>query len=250
MNELSLLSAVILLVVSIVAAFIGTNTGGGALITTATLVLLGASPEIAIATAKLGSFGTMLFGWLRFHQNQYVIYRVGLPAAVCAGIGAVFGAIGLVNYALPGLDRLLGIGMIILLILMWLHSTGLHTRVPQTRLALLIGYGLFFMLGVWGGFLPGQGILSMYILLFCFGQRMLDAAGTHKMVGLSIAIVALSIYIVAGFVAWKPGLILLVGMSIGSYFGAAYGVKCGDKRIRQLFMLVVALLAGWLLLAG
>lgn len=250
MDELNITSAVILFVVGAIASFIGTNTGGTALVTTAALVMLGMPVQFSIATAKVGTIGTMFFGWLRFQRSHNVNYHIGFFAALCAGMGAVLGAMGLVHLSLPNLDRILGVGMLILLLLMWLYRSGLHTRIPNNRWTILVSYGLFFFIGLWGGFLPGQGILSTYILLFCFGQSMLNAAGTHKIIGLSINTISLIVYIVADLVAWLPGLILLVSSSIGSYYGAAYAIKKGNKYIRWLFIVVVALLAIKLLLNG
>jgi len=236
-----------LFIIGAISAFIGTNTGGGALITTGALILFGLPPQAAIATAKLGSVGTMLSGWYRFHLGDKVIYRIGLPVAICAGLGAAIGATTLVHIPSHLIERLLGVGMLIILVVMLMKGIGLGVRIRVPRWAHWLGYALFFIAGLWGGLLPGQGILSTYILLFCFGQSMLQAAGTRKIAGLTIAIVALIFYSHFGLVHWWLGLVLLAGALLGSYLGAAYGLKRGDRFVRQLFMVVVALLAGRLL---
>ena len=79
------------------------------------------------------------------------------------------------------------------------------------------------------------------------GETFLESAGTRKIVGFTISLTALIIYSVYQFVDWYYGIALIIAMSAGSYIGAVYGLRRGDKWVRRLFVVVVFIMAARLL---
>ena len=107
---------------------------------------------------------------------------------------------------------------------------------------------MFFLAGIQGGMIGGQGTLSNYILIFVFGKTFLEAAGTRKIASLAAIIVALTIFLYHHLVNFEFGIVLLLGRSLGAFMGAAYGIKKGDEWVRKIFIIVVIIMATKLML--
>ena len=239
-NSLEALTIASMFFTGIAAGFIGTTAGGGALLMIPLLIFLGLPAQNAIATAKLAVVGTMSAGLYRFNRGGKVIFKIAIPAAVFATIGSGLGALVLVRTPNSMLEKIIGIFMIILLVTMLLdHTVGIRKKRLTSTWGTVAGYSLFFVTGFWGAIFGGQAIFATYILISLFGLDFLFAAGTRKLAGLCIALIAIVIYQIHGIIFWKYGIILLIGSTIGSYYGAAYGLKKGNKWIKQLFVIVV-----------
>ena len=232
-------------IVGVVAAFIGTSAGGCGLISIPALIFLGLSPQVAVATGKLGALGLIISGIYRFHKGGKIDYKIGIPIALVSFVGAYFGANTLVR--IPG--ELLGkyVGLIVLIVLPVLFfrkDFGIKKQVKKSLPLKIIGYLLFLPLGFWGGFFgPGYAIFSTYILILIFGQTFLESAGTRKVLGLGVTILSILIFAQSGILDWFYGGALFLGMTLGSYLGASYGIKKGDEWVRGLFVVIVALSA-------
>ena len=64
--------------------------------------------------------------------------------------------------------------------------------------------------------------------------------GLKTLLGVLINVLALGEFIVRGFVAWAPGLIMVAGAIVGGYFGAVLARKM-DPRWVRIFVIVI----GW-----
>ncbi len=53
---------------------------------------------------------------------------------------------------------------------------------------------------------------------------------------------------VNGLINWQYAFMLFVGMTIGSYVGAHYAIKIGDKWMRNILLIVIFALAVKLIL--
>lgn len=69
----------------------------------------------------------------------------------------------------------------------------------------------------------------------CF---LLLATGTAKVLNLATNTASLMFFIVGGNVLWKVGFAMILGQSIGAYFGSHMVVKGGGKLIRPVIVLM------------
>ena len=100
-----------------------------------------------------------------------------------------------------------------------------------------------YFLFSFSGILGASGTFSTFILLNFFGLTYIEAAGIHKVVSLSMDIVALIIYVIHHLIYYKYGLFLFFGTIIGSYAGASFGIKKGNQWMRIAFSIVTLVLA-------
>lgn len=71
----------------------------------------------------------------------------------------------------------------------------------------------------------------------------MEAAGTRKIVTFVVSIITIIIYQTHGIINWPYAIVFIISSGFGSYLGALYGIKKGDKWIRKLFMIVVVVMA-------
>ena len=233
---------VILFFLGLVTGFVGTNTGGSALVTVPVLVSLGIPPQSAIATARVASVGTMISGLSQFHRAGKVDYKLALPACLFAVLGSLTGAQLLLEIPPSLLQKFIGA--------LTLFFTGLSFAKKaqgsegQNDLRIRVfGYSLFFFTGLVGGFFGGQAILATYVYVLIFNKTLTESIGTRKVTGLAVALPSLLFYGVHGIIEWQCASCLVGGTLIGSYFGTQFAIKQGDVWLKYLFVIVSSLLS-------
>lgn len=243
------LSLIVIFIIGFIAAFVGTNVGGGGLIIIPLLVFLGMPPKIAIATMRVGTLG--LTGSIyEFHKSKKIDYKIAIPAAALSLIGAYIGSNVLIEMPDDIVSKLIGIlTLVVLGVVVTNRSAGIKHITIKNKWLEPLGYLLFIFVGFWGGFFGGgTGIFASYVLIFMFGQTFLESAGTRKISIVAYSLISLAVFAANGMVEWTSGLVLLVGMFFGACAGASYAIKKGDKWVRALFVIVVIISAIKLLL--
>lgn len=242
-----------LLVLGLVTGFIGTNTGGSALITVPIMLLFGLPPQAAIASGRIASIGTMTAGLWHFHKHGKVDYKIAFPAALFGIAGAAIGALWMISISAITLERIIGILTLVLFAIAIISKKKRKINIQATspsRLRKFTGYLLLFFAGMLGGFFGGSAIIATYVFLICFHKTMSESVGTRKVSGLAIVVTAVFIYGWQGSINWYSALPLITGTLIGSSLGSAYGLKKGDQWLDRVFTIMVVLLSLRLILAS
>ncbi|OGM29761.1 hypothetical protein A2630_01300 [Candidatus Woesebacteria bacterium RIFCSPHIGHO2_01_FULL_44_10] len=236
-----ILRFLLVFIVGLIASFLGINTGGGGLVSIPALIFLGFPPQIAIATNKFGSLGMSGTGLFRFHKSGEVDYKVAIPIAILSIIGAYFGANSLLTIPNQILEKIVGVLILAVLGVVLLdRKSGLEKKELNRPALKIFGYLSFLFVGFWGAFFGGGfAIFSSYILILIFGKTLIESAGTQQLLATGIAVMAVFIYGTHGIIDWFYGAFLIIGMSLGSYLGASYGIKKGDTWVKKLFVVMV-----------
>jgi len=211
------------------------------------MIFLGFSSPVAIATVKFGALGTMGSGLFRFHKSQKVDYPLGIKAAVCAVVGSFIGANIMISLSSELLKKLTGVLILFVFAVILLKGSGLFSlnkKISEiSSFRKYFGFLLFFLVGIWGGIFGGQAIFATYILILVFGKSFLESAATRKITGIAIAVIALVVYAFNHIIDWQYGAILITGTVLGSYLGASYSLKKGEKWVQRLFLIIVSIMA-------
>ena len=249
MIHLTLLKGLLIFLVGFVATFIGTTTGGAMLFILPVLIFAGLPPLIAIATSMFAALGANAVGLYRFHLGGKVDFKIGFIAAFFSMIGSFIGAHIIINVPKDILHKFIAIFLLIILVVMITKKAGLKefsqhvVKKAYSFTRMVVGSFLFFLTGIQGGMIGGQGTFSNYILIFVFGKTFLEAAGTRKIASLAAVITALIVFLSHHLANFEFGAVLLLGRSLGAFTGAAYGIKKGDEWVRKIFVLVVVIMA-------
>jgi len=229
---------------AVLAGWVDAVVGGGGLIQIPALLL--GFPQVApvqiLATNKLGSICGTSVSAVTYYRRVKPARRTFVPLALFAFAGSLIGASLVSHISRAAFDPiilvvLIGVGTYTLL------QPGLGA-VTELRLSarrhVLAASGIGFLVGIYDGALgPGTGSFLVFALVGLLGYAFLQASAKAKIANVATNLAALVIFIPAGAVMWKVGLLLGLGNLVGGYVGARTAVARGGGFVRVVFVLVV-----------
>jgi len=104
----------------------------------------------------------------------------------------------------------------------------------------LAATGVGFVIGIYDGALgPGTGSFLVFALVGLLGYAFVQASAKAKIANVATNLAALVIFIPAGAVMWKVGLLMGLGNLAGGYVGARTAVAQGAGFIRVVLVIVL-----------
>lgn len=256
--ELTLDFTTILLLggVALLAGFIDAIAGGGGMLVMPALLGIGMPPHLVIGTNKLvGTFGTFSAS-LTFIRKGLFQPALWWAMSFGTGVGAGLGAILIYLMSAGVLKKLLPLAILLAsAYLIWPRRTASALTSPESalpqpprrNLKLLTG-GL---IGFYDGFIgPGTGAFWMAAAMKLFHLDLVAAAGVARFMNFISNLTALATFMLLGNIDYALGLSMGVLLMIGAFIGAHSAIRYGAPFIRPVFLIVVALMAGRLLMTG
>lgn len=236
------LSLEVILMLSAVAAlagFIDAIAGGGGLLTIPAMLLANIPPILALGTNKLQGTSGALAASITMIKKGVVKPKNMNVAIIATFIGAVLGTIAvqlsppdLLEKLIPFLITAIGIYT---LFAPRLGEVEAEPRISESSWQKIITP----LIGFYDGYIgPGTGMFFALGNVALRGRQIIAATGAAKVLNLSTNIGSLIFFILGGNVLWKVGLAMMVGQTIGAYFGSHMVVKGGSKLIRPVIVLV------------
>jgi hypothetical protein len=247
-NSKSVTEYLALCVLAFFAGLVDAIAGGGGLIQVPALFAVFPSlpPPLLLGTNKFSALTGTTIATLRYSWSVPIRWRVVLPAAGIAGIGALAGA-----KAVTLIDTSVLRPLLLFFLLGMLVYTFSRPRLgehPDSQHLEGSGAGLFALSAVFGfydGFFgPGAGSMLMFALVRWFGFDFLRAAATTKVLNLSSNFAALILFMGTGNVLYAVALPMAAFNLAGGFLGAHLAVREGSRFIRGAFLLVVIVLLG------
>jgi uncharacterized protein len=235
------------------AGLVDAVAGGGGLIQVPALFAVFPSlpPSILLGTNKFSAISGTTIATLRYGWSVSIQWRVVLPAALVAGVGALAGA-KTVTLIDPAILRPI---LLVLLSTMAVYTFARRKlgEKPESDALLRQGgmgfYAFTALFGFYDGFFgPGAGSLMMFALVRLFGYDFLNAAATTKVLNLATNFGALVLFIMTGNVLYAVALPMAALNVAGGFLGAHFAVRRGSRFIRTAFLVVVAALIAKVLL--
>ena len=232
------------------ASFMDAIGGGGGIISLPSYLLAGIPMHFALGTNKLSSCIGTVASTVRYVKNGCVDWVLGIPSIALALAGAHLGT---------RLQLLADEKYLKYLLLLVLPVTAVillkKKSLPETREEMAkwpgraIVWGASLVIGAYDGFYgPGTG--TFLLLIFCYLAKLdvRTASGNVKLVNLASNVGALATSLAAGKVMIPLGLLSAVFATAGQYLGAGLALKNGSKIVRPVILVVLALLAGKIIL--
>jgi len=238
MSEVITLFSVFL--IGILASIFGTMVGGGTMLSLPFLMIIGLPPQVAIATERLGGMGQTIASFLKFQKSKNIVWKYVLGLTIISLVSSIIGANILIKTGPVFLRNIIGGTILVLLpLLFWKRNLGVqHTT--ETKKKIIIGSIVYFLIQILATFSGGgTGILTAYILMFCFGLTIIEATATKTIPWFLLSISSLVIFAAKGLVNYKVGMVMLAGMAIGGDIGARIAIKKGNIWLKRLFVLFV-----------
>ncbi len=228
---------------ALIACFFATLAGGGAGLILQPVFILSGLPYInALASAKLAVGFIGISSSLVYFRSGIIDRRVfwfsatyGLPFVI---LGTCF------SDRLPGetMKVILGVFILLAVIISFTSKLGLNPHNPQALNTTNVLRCILIMtpIAFYSGWLSaGTGIFLtlMYISVLKYDQKHATAM-TISACGLLWNGVGAVCHLFLGHILWDLAPALILGALIGSYLGAKFSLKQGNKVLKNIFLIV------------
>jgi len=233
----------LLVTAGLVAGFLNVMAGGGSLLTVPVMVFLGLPGTVANGTNRIAILAQNVTAIATFARRGFTDFRLSLSLAACALPGAVAGAF--IGTRLEGewFNRVLALVMLGVMLVMHFDRGAAAVPAGQqpTRRQLWRGHVLMVGAGFWGGFIQlGVGFILMPILNRVMGLDLVRTNMHKVFIVACYTLAALAVFASQVQLLWAVGLALALGNAAGGYLGAHFSVRSGEKLIRLVLNLVLA----------
>jgi uncharacterized membrane protein YfcA len=240
-TDLNVLQLALLLGAGVAAGFINTLAGGGSLLTIPALLFAGLPSTIANATNRVAVVMQTAVAAGSFRQRRGFVFRESLPMLLPAFVGSVIGALVAAEIDPQVFDIVLGVVLILMLGTLFFKPTAFG---PDERPAAWIGIPVFFVIGLYGGFIQaGVGFLLIAGISVLYGFDLVKTNALKVLVVALYSLFALGIFALYGQVLWLHGFVLGLGNVVGALVGVRFAVKRGSGAIRWVIVAAVVLTA-------
>jgi uncharacterized membrane protein YfcA len=202
------------------AGFINTLAGNGSTITLTILMeFMGLPPNVANGSNRVGILSQMMVSTWIFHKEGKIDWKGHWPLVLAMFLGGMAGLVLALTVTNEGFRNVYG-GLLILMLFVvvirpkrWIHPP---TDRPVTSLWLMVP--VFFLLGIYGGFIQmGMGIFFLAFTVLV-GRMTLVRANALKLICVgAYTVIVLIFFAYYGMVDWKAGGLLAIGQVIGGW---------------------------------
>ena len=236
----------VILLAGFLAGIVNTLAGGGSFLTLAALDMVGLPVTMANGSNRLAVLVGDIMAAAGFRSKGMFSFRLSLHFAIPALFGAVLGAYLVIDLPELVFQRLLGITMLIMLVVLivnpkkWLEGR----PVVLTWKRRILTYLVFFGVGIYGGAIQaGVGLFLIIALVLTSGVDLVEA-NMHKVfvVG-TYTVFALGTFALYGQVHWGMGAIMAIGSATGSWFTSRLAVERGQGFVRLVLGIALVILS-------
>lgn len=225
------------------AGWVNVLAGGGSLLTVPIMVFLGVPGPVANGTNRIAIIAQNIFAVSAFRSKGFSDFRLSMTLALCAAVGAFFGAHLGVELSGAWFNRVLAITMVAVMVIMGVDRAG--PQVSSTKNGdprnVLLGHILMLGAGVWGGFIQiAAGFLMMPILYRVMGLDLVRVNMHKVFIALVYSVIALGVFATKIGIMWEAGIALALGNAIGGWLGARSTVGHGAPLVKKVLLIALA----------
>lgn len=237
----SWLGLVVIALVGFVASVINTIAGGGSLLTLPLLVALGLPPGLANGTNRVGVVMQMVASAGTFHRRGFRDYRLFVRLVIPMTLGSLAGAFMATRLHDELLRVVFGVMLAAWAVLLVVRPGRFLHAPPQPRAIGPLALVLSVLVGVYGGFLQaGVGFPLLALFVLYLGYPAVEANAAKSVLTLVYSLVSLPVFMMAGQVAWREGLVLAAGSMVGGWLGTRLQIRAGANLVRWGVVIAVA----------
>lgn len=239
----------LVLAIGFIAGVINVLAAGGSMLTLPMLIFLGLPAAVANGTNRIGILVQNVTATANFYRKGYVNPKVALYLSIPAVVGSLLGAMIAVNMTDRLFQLILAFVMVVTMIfLVWkpipkerLKSVDWNA---YTNMQKMIGFGVFFLIGMYGGFIQvGVGFFILLALTAVFRMSLFDSNVLKVVIVGLFIFLSLFVFIWHGQVNWGLGIMLAIGNGLGAYVGSQLTITKGEKWIKAALFVMVLVMA-------
>ena len=233
----------LLFATGLVAGFVDTLAGGGALLTLPVLLNYCPDPKIALGTNKLqASFGSSS-ATIHFARAGALSARDCLRACLLAFLGSLAGSFLVQQIDSQRLKQVVPFLLLAVAVFVWLRpqlgEKDIHPRMSRIKFDFIFALGIGFYDGLFG---PGTGTFLALAFMLGLGFNMAKATANAKALNCASNLAALLCFLAAKKVWFVAGIAMGCGQSLGARLASRMVLTRGTKFIRPVFLTMVVLI--------
>jgi uncharacterized membrane protein YfcA len=233
---------IILFIAAFLASLIDSIAGGGGLLTTPAMLLVGISPLNTLATNKFQScFGTFTSTY-NYYKNGLLTEPKRYLFFFLSFAGSMVGTFLVSRISNEVLESIIPI-LLISAAVFFILNRGPSTSTKSSSLVFIFNL-IVILIGFYDGFFgPGTG--SFFVLAFVIikGISIMEATAITKLLNFASNFAAFIIFAIKGYVIWELGLIMAVAQIGGANLGSRFAISNGEKVVRPVLVVVSILLS-------
>jgi hypothetical protein len=240
--RVTLLHALIIVAVGLVAGMVNTIVGSGSLLTFPTLLALGYPAVLANVTNTVGLISGSVsgaVGYRRELRGQRHRILVLMPVVV---VGTVIGAALLLALPSSAFRRIVPVLILIAVALVLIQPRVARRRAERGHIAEHPGPLLqsgTFLTSIYGGYFgAAQGVVLLGLFGITLDDDMQRLNAAKNVVAASINAVGALFFIARTEIAWGVAGLLFVGSTVGGQFGAVLGRRLSPEILRIVIAVV------------
>lgn len=236
------LHALLLLGISALAGAVNALAGGGTFFTFPVLIFLGLTPHLANTTNSVGIWVASLASVRGYRSELRLPRALLIRLALAAFVGSIAGSLALLATSNELFSDMVPYLMLMAATLFAfgpaLRRAASHLLPPREERQFGEGVGGMLgqgAIGFYGGFFgAGMGILMMALYQMMGLKNLHEVNSIKTIMATAINAVSVTLFIVAGAVAWPHAIVMTVGGAIGGFLGAHYGKRINSELLRWL----------------
>ena len=233
---------IILFIAAFLASLIDSIAGGGGLLTTPAMLLVGINPLNTLATNKFQScFGTFTSTY-NYYKNGLLTEPKRYLFFFLSFAGSIVGTFLVSRISNEVLESIIPI-LLISAAFFFILNRGPSTSNKSSSLVFIFNL-IVILIGFYDGFFgPGTG--SFFVLAFVIikGISIMEATAITKLLNFASNFAAFIIFAIKGYVIWELGLIMAVAQIGGANLGSRFAISNGEKVVRPVLVVVSILLS-------
>lgn len=229
----------------------GTMVGSGGILIQFVLAALGMPLSSVVATDLAGSMGAnvgvLVSSPRSIWRNPKLLIVLALPLL----LGGIVGTLFLIYIPLGLLRYIIGAGLFILLVYLFLNkakSTQVAEQIKLQRRTYPLLFAVLSILGVYGNVSGvGVGTFMRVVFISWFRLSFVDSLGIGNIIFLPAALFSLGVTAITGLIAWPYLLTLAIGTFLGGKYATKYIRKIPNVYLRRLLIGVASVYLVYLL---
>jgi uncharacterized membrane protein YfcA len=213
--------------------------GGGSFVAFPALLFAGIAPVPANATNTIALWPGAVASAVAYRRELGDVKREVVPLGIAATAGGIAGSL-LLLHTRESTFVLLIPWLLLFATLLFSFGGRVARRISRGRKApLAAGVTAQLLISVYGGYFGGGMGIMMLAVLTLLGMTHIHRMNALKNVlGTLINGVAVVAFVVAGAVAWTPGIVMIAGGIVGGYAGAAIARRIDPRYVRWLVLVI------------
>ena len=233
---------IILFIAAFLASLIDSIAGGGGLLTTPAMLLVGINPLNTLATNKFQSCFGNFTSTYNYYKNGLLTEPKRYLFFFLSFAGSMVGTFLVSRISNEVLESIIPI-LLISAAVFFILNRGPSTSNKSSSLVFIFNL-IVILIGFYDGFFgPGTG--SFFVLAFVIikGISIMEATAITKLLNFASNFAAFIIFAIKGYVIWELGLIMAVAQIGGANLGSRFAISNGEKVVRPVLVVVSILLS-------